>query len=135
MNNPMSKQINESLGGAGNYKPSNMYGGAGNSGNGETKDKQTIGWEEEFDENFSEITTKSGNHLSISFVKSFIKSHFIEKSILDTITTEIEGKRKESMIFGRKLTEGGGHPDFAAIEYNKALSDVLIIIAKHKDIK
>lgn len=58
-------------------------------------------WQKEFDETFSEIVTKNGKHLSISFVKSFIKQVLSSKQ--DEVEMELKNlfddiEKKENRV-------------------------------------
>ena len=44
-----------------------------------------------------------------------------KERVLAMVLKEIEQMKKETMVFNRKLTQGGGHPDFEAITHNQAL--------------
>jgi hypothetical protein len=50
--------------------------------------------------------------------------------LIEAFKEMIENNRKDTMIFDRPLTSGGGHPDFNAIPYNKALDDLLSELSK-----
>ena len=62
-------------------------------------------------------------------------NHLSQLRLIEGFREMVREKMKQVMVFDRSLKEGGGHSDFKAIEYNKALDDLLSELGSINEIK